>query len=68
MHTATAHTFDNCAISHFYFHDEIDLDADIFYRLSLGDGARKTIQQKTVLTVGFLDAFFHQTNNNAIRD
>jgi len=39
-----------------------------FHKLRLRDGARKTVQDETLLAIGFADAFFHDPADHFVRN
>ena len=44
----------------------LDTNICILHGLSLRNGTRKSVKQKTLGTIGFLDALFHQIDNDLV--
>ena len=67
MHTAARQAADNLFIIHRDLDNVVDNNALIFQGFRLGNGAGKTVQQKTVFAVRLLNPLLNQRNNNIVR-
>ena len=66
MRTATAHALDDGIERDVKFQHIVELDAGGLHRVGLRNGARKSIEQKTLRAVRLGNSLFDQINNEVV--
>ena len=64
---AAAHALNDQIIGHFQRHHSIESDSRLFQHLRLRNGAGYAVQDKSIGTVGFLQTFFDDADNDIVR-
>ena len=62
----SAHALDDVGVRHLQFHHVLQPDAGFAQGFGLRDGARETVEQVAVLTVGLLQPFLHQADDDVV--
>ena len=68
VYPATGDALDQLFVFNLNLHHSIDRNAGLIHGLGLGNGPRKPVEQEAVGTVIGLNAFFHQIDDDVIRD
>jgi len=66
MSPAAAHPLDDLTIGNVDVHHRVDGDAGFLHGVGLRDRARKSVEQETVLAVGFFDPFLDQADDHFV--
>ena len=66
MHATSAHAFNDGVKRNIDFQNDVEFDTGLFHGVSLRDGARKTVKQKTFGAVGLGNAFFDQADDDVV--